>query len=138
MKNNPRDERTAQQRQLEQREKRDKVAPEPTKDGAHGRPIAGGAPETSASKETFPERTKKPGAAGLANEARPGLGSRADDPEASAATQQKPKKGKGGIGPTDSRHLHVEPRPEPREQPSNSMAHELERSSGVSGQSGGT
>ena len=38
-------------------------------------------PELPGSRETFPERTKKPGEAGLANEARPGLGTRAEEDE---------------------------------------------------------
>src|SRR4051812_18072030 len=38
-----------------------------------------GEPESPATLATFPQRTKRPGQVGLANEARPGLGTRAAD-----------------------------------------------------------
>src|SRR4051812_37492978 len=44
-----------------------------------------GAPESQASRQSFPERTKRPGSVGLANEARPGLGTRAANPDPAVA-----------------------------------------------------
>ena len=95
------------------------------------------APESPQSNETFPERTKKPGAAGLANEARPGLGTRAKDPDPAAVPVKAPKEAKSKSKPRASKRGYEKPRPEPREQPPNTMAHEQERSTGMSGQSGG-
>ena len=95
-----------------------------------------GVAESPGSQATFPQRTQKPGEAGLANESRPGLGSRADDAAPPAASRspaaRKPKDGK----PEATPYGYEEPLPEPREQPSDSMAHEQERSTGVSGHSG--
>lgn len=90
--------------------------------------------ESKASKETFPKRTRRPGpAAGLANETRPGLGTRGEGTKA-PPPQTRPT-------PHDHEPLGRDapdiPR-EPREQPSDSVAHELERDTGVSGHSGGT
>jgi hypothetical protein len=99
----------------------------------------GGAPESPQSRETFPERTKKPGKVGLANEARPGLGSRADDADPAAPPKKKTAKKAATDGkPTATKRGYEEPRPEPREQPPNTMAHEQERQTGMSGQSSGT
>ncbi len=114
------------------------LAPEPTTAGAKGRPVSGAAPETPESRETFPQRTKKPGTAGLANEARPGLGTRADESDANLETEgpdQAPE-AHSNSKPKATPHGYEEPRPAPREQASDSMAHELERSTGASGQSG--
>lgn len=96
-----------------------------------------GAPESLPSRETFPKRTKKPGAAGLANEARPGLGSRADEADPDEAPTKAPKEAKSKSKPRATPHGYEEPRPAPRDQPPNTMAHEMERSTGMSGQSGG-
>jgi hypothetical protein len=91
-------------------------------------------PESQGSKNTFPKRTKRPGEAGLANEARPGLGSRgrldqtAGDKKSSNTPHDTEPQGRNAVLP---------PR-QPREQPSDSLAHELERDTGVSGQSSGT
>jgi|SRR5215216_4770163 len=95
-----------------------------------------GAPESPGSLETFPERTKRPGQVGLANEARPGLGTRSDDeskgdqplpPDANDTSESATK-----IQPPPTR------RPEPVEQDPDSRQHDLERDTGVSGHSGGT
>lgn len=140
MKNQPPDPRADYERRLEDA-KKNHVAPEPTKDGAHGRPVSGGAPETPESRATFPERTRKPGKAGLANEARPGLGTRADDADAAAARAERPlpeASGNDGGQPKVTERTYEEPRPEPREQPADSLEHEQERSTGVSGHSGNT
>lgn len=83
-------------------------------------------PESAGSRETFGQRTKRPGRVGLANEARPGLGTR-------AVSGGKPKaKAKGR-----SLKGYTEPRPAPREQHPGTMAHELELQTGMSGQSSG-
>lgn len=137
MKKKPQDQRDWHERRIEEARKKH-VAPEPTTEGAHGRPVKGGAPESAESRATFPKRKKKPGPAGLANEARPGLGSRADetDPASSpGATAEDPNP---DSKPQATRRGYEEPRPEPREQPSDSMAHDQERSTGVSGHSGST
>lgn len=131
MTKNPQDERDRHERQS-----RKQVAPEPTDAGAHGKPVKGGAPESRGSRATFPKRTKKPGKAGLANEVRPGLGTRADYADPSPIPNRPPKEAKSKSKPEATPHGYEEPRPEPREQPSDSLAHEEERSTGVSGHSG--
>jgi hypothetical protein len=96
-------------------------------------------PESSESPETVSERTKPPGAAGLANEARPGLGTRASEPapESPKPVRTVDKSGKESA-PRITRNSYEEPRPDPREQPSDSLEHDEERSTGVSGHSGNT
>jgi hypothetical protein len=118
-------------------------------------PQVGGAPESAGSKKTFPLRTKKPGEVGLANEARPGLGTRgkktshpagrsseASKPAAKAKAKRAAKKTKtpahdaeplGRVAPLPPSR----PQPAPREQPPDSLAHEQERDTGVSGHMGG-
>jgi hypothetical protein len=95
-----------------------------------------GASESPESIETFPERTKRPGEVGLANESRPGLGTRSRDERKAA---QPPFHAKNNVGEAES---GIQPpptrRPEPEEQDPNSRQHELERDTGVSGHSGGT
>lgn len=91
-----------------------------------------GRPESPQSNETFPKRTAKPGDTGLANEARPGLGSRDDG--------MKPLP-KGGSKPSPhdqeplGRNAPLAER-EPREQKSD-PARDAERDTGVSGHSSG-
>ncbi len=139
MKNKPQDQREWHERRIDEARKRD-VAPEPTKDGAHGRPVEGGAPESEESRKTFPKRQQKPGEVGLANEARPGLGTRADDADPANADDKPatPAKSATDSGqPKATRYGYEEPRPAPREQPPDSLAHEQERSTGASGQSSG-
>ncbi len=100
-----------------------------------------GLPESPESKETFAQREKKPGEAGLANEARPGLGTRADEP---ATTDSERPKARGrrkakveDTGkPKATPYGYEEPRPEPREQAPDTLAHEQERSTGTSGHMG--
>lgn len=137
MKEQPQDQREWHERRIEEARQKG-VAPEPTEAGAHGRPVAGGAPETEESRKTFPKRQQKPGAAGLANEARPGLGTRADDPDPSS-NQDGPDQSDSDADskPKATPRGYEEPRPEPREQPPDSWAHEQERSTGASGQSSG-
>jgi hypothetical protein len=100
-----------------------------------------GAKESPGSVETFPLRTKRPGTVGLANEGRPGLGTRADavSPGASPADLPKREKGKG-VGESGESPVPKPPdkRPEPEEQDPNSLAQEQQRSTGVSGHAGGT
>lgn len=92
------------------------------------------APDSPASKETFAERTRRPGDVGLANESRPGLGSRAAD-DGSAPL----RKTGGRPTPQDAeplgRNAPLPPR-EPREQKSDPAAREQERDTEASGQSG--
>lgn len=131
---NPEQSRDWQERRIEEARKKG-IAPEPTTAGAHGRPVTGGAPETPESRETFPERVKKPRQVGLANEARPGLGTRADADETDPSRDPQPEATDEGA-PRATPHGYEEPRPEPREQPSDSLQHEQERSTGVSGHMG--
>lgn len=115
-------------------------APEGDRDTSRAAPQP--APESAASRETFPERRKKPGAAGLANEPRPGLGTRmgeaypprrpATKEELEASEPDDPKQ-----KPRATPRGYEEPRPEPREQTSDSRAAEEERDTGVSGHSSG-
>ena len=125
------------ERRIEDARKK-RIAPEPTKAGAHGRPVKGGAPETPESRETFPKRTLKPGEVGLANEARAGLGTRGDYADPAKVPEHPPKEATSRSKPQATPHGYEEPRPEPRDQPPDSMAHEEERSTGVSGQSSGS
>lgn len=73
---------------------------------------------------------------GLANEARPGLGTRNADPKPASKAKLPPAK--SGQKPEATPRGYEEPRPEPREQPPDSRAHDEERSTGISGQSSGT
>jgi hypothetical protein len=114
------------------------MTPESAKGTQRGPAAKRGLPETPASRATFPERTREPRDAGLANEARPGLGTRADDKDPSAIPNTPAKKSRSEEKPRATKHGHEEPRPEPREQAPDSMAHEQERSTGVSGHSGNT
>lgn len=137
MKKKPNDQRDWHERRLEEAKKKG-VAPEPTKDRAHGKPVTGGAPETPESRKTFPKRTEKPGHAGLANEARPGLGTRGDDAEATKRAEAQLPEAKSRSRPRATEHGYEEPPPAPREQSPDTMEHEEERSTGVSGHSGAT
>ena len=113
--------------------------PEPRKkESAESPPVKGDEPKTTAAGETSKKRTKKPGSAGLANEARPGLGTRADDPDPWANPTEPPKEASSKSKPEATKHGYEEPRPEPREQAPDSLAHEQERSTGVSGHTGNT
>jgi hypothetical protein len=92
-----------------------------------------GAPESAASNETFPRRTDPPGEAGLANETRPGLGTRRDEP----FPGEPPRAEEGVADPESSREPNDKPVPrEPQEQMPDSWAHEAERQTGVSGHLG--
>lgn len=102
-----------------------------------------GSPESRESIETFPLRTKPPGKVGLANEVRPGLGTRAVDAKTGQSLGDSKKPASDG-STKDNRNLDqplrqppAEPH-EPSEQDSDSLAQEQQRSSGVSGHSGGT
>lgn len=102
-----------------------------------------GAPESRQSNETFPRRTAPPGSVGLANESRPGLGGRQKQPFPGAPEEQAkpadPATAKGNVAQRQrsSREPNDQPLPrEPREQRPDTWAHEAERSTGASGQSG--
>ncbi len=74
---------------------------------------------------------------GLINESRPGLGERSPSqggPPFDPAAAPEGLETEGA--PRATPRGYVEPRPEPREQPSDSFAHEQERSTGVSGHLG--
>lgn len=79
------------------------------------------------------ERTQRPGEAGLANENRPGLGTRTahtDQP----LSREKPV----DVQRKASDQGQTTKRPDPREQRSDSLAQEQQRSTGMSGMSSGT
>jgi hypothetical protein len=93
--------------------------------------------ESKPSRETSPKRTQKPGEVGLANEVRPGLGTRTKTKSSNAPVVQRKTK-------TDREPLgRVAPLPpskrrsSPREQPSDAFARELEHDTGVSGHASG-
>jgi hypothetical protein len=97
-----------------------------------------GAKEAPESIQTFPLRTKRPGNVGLANEMRPGLGTRGDsnpdvssDPDLARAEDDE-----GGSARTVPHP--PEKRGEPSEQDPNSLEQEQQRSTGVSGHAGAT
>lgn len=99
------------------------------------------APESPASNETFPRRTDPPGKAGLANEARPGLGTRSDEPfpgepGVKPVEGAEPKETQGNLAKRQrsGREPNDKPIPrDPQEQQPDTWAHEAERSTGVSG-----
>ena len=126
-----RDERDWHEKRIEDARRKDAAAAE-----AGAKRTATGKPESPGSRETFPERTRKPDDVGLANEARPGLGSRSEnqnEPRPASAPPEAKFPGK----PKATPHAYEEPRPAPRDQPPDTRAHEEERSTGVSGQSSG-
>lgn len=100
-----------------------------------------GQPESAESRETFAQREKRPGQVGLANEARPGLGTRAEDelvrndPAENREMIDKPLTKDSGK-PKATPYGYSEPLPAPREQDPNTLATELERQTGASGQMG--
>lgn len=118
----------------------------------HDRPLKAGSRESKSSRETFAQRTKAPGEVGLANEARPGRGTRAKTAAGKDGAGKTKKKKPGATSKPARRksvaHDHeplgrvaplppAKPRATPREQPSNSLAHEQERDTGVSGHMSG-
>lgn len=111
-------------------------------DDARNQKPATGQPESEESRETFPKRERRPGEVGLANEARPGLGTRSEEEQVRNNPAVVPKRAKSAPvdpnAPKATPYGYEEPRPEPREQPSDSPEHEAERSTGVSGHMGGT
>jgi len=136
MKNKPQDERDWHKRRIEEERRRAATA-------GPGASLSSEAPspgQRGSPKGRMPVSSprKKPGHAGLANESRPGLGTRNDDPDPA----HKPK----GLSPEASQRGqpkatmrgYEEPRPEPREQSSDPQASDEERSTGVSGHMGNT
>jgi hypothetical protein len=95
-----------------------------------------GAHESPESLETFSSRTKRPGKVGLANETRPGLGTRARENPKTGRPEATPEERAASVE-GDVPHP-PEARPEPSEQDSDSLAQEQQRDTGVSGHTGGT
>jgi hypothetical protein len=92
-------------------------------------PDRGGRPESPQSNETFPHRRERPGESGLANEVRPGLGTRGDknlNPAKSAA-------GKTAMDHDPLGRNAPIPKREPRDQKPDTPAHQAERDTGVTG-----
>jgi hypothetical protein len=80
---------------------------------------------------------------GLANEARPGLGTRAEDADPATAPAKSEAANNeahddGMSPPKADPRKYRPPTPEPQEQAPDSLEHELQRSSGVSGHTGGS
>jgi hypothetical protein len=82
--------------------------------------------------------TRQPRHVGLANESRPGLGTRTDDPNPRAMSDDSSIDADSNAAPRATLHGYEEPRPEPREQSFDPKSQEEERSTGVSGHTGST
>lgn len=87
--------------------------------------------------DAFEKRQERPGDAGLANEARPGLGTRADEAEPKPAPGAHRPDRREPRAPEAAKKFQP-PRPDPQEQGADSLAQEEQRSTGVSGHSSGT
>lgn len=87
--------------------------------------------------DAFEKRSRPPGEAGLANEARPGLGTRADEKSETPAAPKRTES-EGEPRAVEAARMYHPPRPDPQEQNPDSMAQEYQRSTGVSGHMGGT
>jgi hypothetical protein len=85
-----------------------------------------------------PKSARTTGNAGLANETRPGLGTRSIDQETGETLRRMKKPAAGKQSAADGPLTPDQHRPEPAEQNSASLEQEEERSTGVSGHSGGT
>jgi hypothetical protein len=99
-----------------------------------------GAKESPESIKALPLRAKKPGQVGLANETRPGLGTRAygnSSEEPSVSEEQPPTENRANKRPAKVPKPPIE-RGERSEQDPTSLAQEQQRSTGVSGHAGGT
>jgi len=85
--------------------------------------------------ERAAQRVRPPGEAGLANEVRPGLGTRTADAEPAGEAKAKDMV---AAASADPQKLPKPPlnRPAPREQRPDSFAHEQERDTGAPGLSG--
>lgn len=86
--------------------------------------------------DAFKKRQLRPGKAGLANEPRPGLGTRASKPgvERKEGAPLKPWRTRA----VKAAKKYQEPRPAPQEEPADDLLQAQERSTGMSGQSAGT
>ncbi len=148
MKKKPQDQRDWHEVRIETlREKNRDVAP---RDRGKNR---NGASDNDGLKPAILPNTGKRDGVGLANEPRAGLGTRTDGSAPKAKTTPaksakntkgtKAKNAKGADAnakgkPRATKRGYEEPRPEPREQAPDSLAHEQERQTGMSGQSSGT
>jgi hypothetical protein len=97
-----------------------------------------GAPRSPKSIETSPSQAKHRGQVGLANESRPGLGTREREDENENAEAVENNNSPDETLPDDNVPLPPKERPEPSEQDSDSLAQEQQRETGVSGHSGST
>lgn len=136
----------AEQEKADAAKKQERGQPQPPKDGDQR---LGRKPDESnqSGQERAEQRITRPGETGLANENRPGLGTRGD-PTANqqdkqgqgGAAQQSAKAGAKGAkkgSPSVDPAAGKKPRPAPQEQNSNSLEQEEQRSTGMSGQSSG-
>ena len=87
--------------------------------------------------DAFQKRSRRPGkGVGLANEPRPGLGTRGTKPDVrkKEGAPLKPWRARAA----KAAKMYQPPRPEPQEEPDNELLQAQERSTGMSGQSAGT
>jgi len=110
MKKRPHDAQDWHERRIEERKERDRAA----------------------------RQAAKPPEVGLTHEARPGLGTRPMEGAPAGAKKPRTKAAEKKGKPRATKRGYEEPRPEPREQAPDSLAHEQERQTGMSGQSSGT
>lgn len=104
--------------------------------GGHGQAVRT-AGERAQHLDAFKKRTRRPGkGVGLANEPRPGLGTRAVEPDIQRkeGAPLKPWRARAA----KAAKTYQPPRPEPQEEPDDERLQAEERSTGMSGQSAGT
>jgi hypothetical protein len=128
MKKNPIDQRDWHERRIEEARKGE---------GA-GKPAKSSGQKSAKARKATPRRKQKPGDVGLANEPRPGLGARRNDADPVRALEDVADDPADSSEPKATKHGYEEPRPDPREQAPDSLAHDEERSTGVSGHSSGS
>jgi hypothetical protein len=136
MKNKPQDERDWHQRRIEDARQRAKTSAPAA--GPSAKSDSTGPRGSAKARKAVSNRQKKPGHAGLANESRPGLGTRNDDPDPAHMPEGQTAEGKQHGRPKATMHGYEEPRPEPREQTDDPLTRDEERSTGVSGHMGNT
>ena len=111
MKKKPYDERDWHERRIAEARQRQAESQQRNADGKDKlAPIA-----AAESRQTLPKPIPKPGEAGLANEARPGLGTRANNPDPSLSPKSGSEKNGSDQEPAATPRGYEEPRPEARD-----------------------
>lgn len=127
MKKNPADQRDWHERRIEKTQQGESA----------GKPVRSDEQTAAKDEKAAPRRKPMPGDVGLANEPRPGLGTRRNDTDPIRPLEDVADDAGANSKPKATKRAYEEPRPDPREQASDSLAHDEERSTGVSGQSSG-